>query len=110
MRVGSGVGGGPAEGRLKLDEIDGLIGDMLPHDGEVVSEVEFVGVGIVLCGGGHGVSMRLWLGADVLRTKFDHFGGFADAIIGRVAIVSQPFTHCLAVCSFHCTILFERNS
>ena len=42
MRVGSGVGGGPAEGRLKLDEIDGLIGDIPPHDGEVVSEVEFV--------------------------------------------------------------------
>ena len=91
MRVGSGVGGGPAEGRLKLNEIDGLTGDMLPHDGEVVSEVEFVGP--VSRWGGHGVSMRLWLLADVLRTKFDHFGDLADTIIARVAIVSQPLKH-----------------
>ena len=30
------------EGRIKVDEIDALIGDMLPHDVEVVSEVEAV--------------------------------------------------------------------
>ncbi len=84
------LAGRPAEGRIEVDEIDGLVRDVLPHDGEVVSEVEFVGVGGGWWGG-HGVSMRLWLGADVLRTKFDHFGGLADAIIVRVAIVSQPF-------------------
>ena len=36
------VGGVGVEGRIEVDEIDGLIGDVLPHDGEVVTEVEFV--------------------------------------------------------------------
>ena len=33
---------GAAEGRLKLDEVYGLIGDIVAEDGEVVSEVEMV--------------------------------------------------------------------
>ena len=50
------------KGGIEVDEIYGLIGDVLPHDGEVVSEVEFVGVGVVLCGGGHGANCRGWGG------------------------------------------------
>ena len=38
--VVDGVG---VEGRIEVDEVDGLIGDVVTEDGEVVSEVEFVG-------------------------------------------------------------------
>ena len=51
------VGGVGVEGGIEVDEVYGLsLGMLLTEDGEVVSEVEFVGVGVVLCGGGHGES------------------------------------------------------
>ena len=41
------VGGVGVEGGIEVDEVDGLIGDVVTEDGEVVSEVEFVGVPVL---------------------------------------------------------------
>ena len=44
------VGGVGVEGRIEVDEIDGLIRDMLPHNRQIIPEVELVAP----VRGGHG--------------------------------------------------------
>ena len=72
------VGGVGVEGRVQVDEVDGLVGDVLAEDVQVVAEVEAVGgFGGGRGGGGHGgrVPWARWVRLVVVRPCYTNGGG-----------------------------------
>ena len=71
------VGGVGVEGRVEVDEVDGLVGDVLAEYVQVVAEVEAVGgFGGGGGGGGHGgrVPWARWVGLVVVRPCYTNRG------------------------------------